>query len=72
MWWTMQTLTMISYADMTPITSVGRFLSVVIGLVGIGMFAMPAGILASAFIEQIKRARAKECCSHCGRELEET
>lgn len=73
MWWTLETLTMITYDDMAPITPVGKFLGVMIGLVGIGMFAMPAGILASAFIDQLKR-RSQErarCCPKCGAAVEE-
>jgi voltage-gated potassium channel len=69
MWWTLETLTMISYNDMEPITPIGKFLGVMIGLVGIGMFAMPTGILASAFIDQLKqrsREQATKCCPKCG------
>jgi voltage-gated potassium channel len=70
MWWTLQTLTMISYNDMTPVTPIGKFIGVLIGLVGIGLFAMPAGILASTFIEQLKQARRSERkCPHCGEAL---
>lgn len=68
MWWTLETLTMISYDDMAPITPIGKFLGVMIGLMGIGMFAMPAGILASAFIDQLKKRSAEKfrCCPKCG------
>lgn len=68
MWWTLETLTMINYDDMAPITPIGKFLGVMIGLMGVGMFAMPAGILASAFIDQLKkRSRDKlRCCPKCG------
>jgi voltage-gated potassium channel len=67
-WWTLETLTMITYDDMAPITPFGKFLGVMIGLVGIGMFAMPAGILASAFIDQLKKRTRDEaqCCPKCG------
>lgn len=68
MWWTLETLTMITYDDMAPITPIGKLLGVMIGLVGIGMFAMPAGILASAFIDQLKRRPQEKlrCCPKCG------
>jgi voltage-gated potassium channel len=70
MWWTLQTLTMISYNDMTPVTPIGKFVGVLIGLGGIGLFAMPAGILASTFIEQLKQSRcAERKCPHCGEAL---
>lgn len=72
MWWTLETLTMINYDDMAPITPIGKFLGVMIGLVGVGMFAMPAGILASAFIDQLKkRSRDRlQCCPKCGAAVE--
>jgi voltage-gated potassium channel len=68
MWWTLETLTMINYDDMAPITPLGKFLGVMIGLMGVGMFAMPAGILASAFIEQLKKRSPEKarCCPKCG------
>jgi voltage-gated potassium channel len=72
MWWTLQTLTMISYDDMTPVTPIGKFLGVLIGLGGVGLFAMPAGILASAFIEQLKRSRSGcQKCPNCGAEIKD-
>lgn len=63
---------MISYADMAPITPVGKFLGVMIGLIGIGMFAMPAGILASAFVDQLKKQSKGErhCCPKCGASID--
>lgn len=71
-WWTLETLTMISYDDMAPITPIGKFLGVMIGLLGIGMFAMPAGILASAFIDQLKKRSQDKfrCCPKCGAAVE--
>lgn len=67
MWWTLETLTMINYGDMAPITPLGKFLGVMIGLIGVGMFAMPAGILAGAFIDELKkRSQDKRCCPSCG------
>ena len=39
--------TLVGYGDMYPVTPVGRLLGTVIALVGIGFFALPAGILAS-------------------------
>ena len=55
MWWGMATLTTVGYGDVVPVSPPGRVLGVIIMLLGIGAFALPAGILASAFSEERKR-----------------
>jgi len=55
MWWGMATLTTVGYGDVVPHSALGKFLGMAIMLMGIGMFALPTGILASAFIEEVKR-----------------
>ncbi|MFB9885235.1 ion transporter [Balneatrix alpica] len=57
MWWAMATLTTVGYGDVTPITPLGRFFGGCITLVGMGMVALPAGILASGFSDQLHRRR---------------
>ncbi|MFL0796231.1 MAG: ion transporter [Cellvibrionaceae bacterium] len=57
MWWAMATLTTVGYGDVTPITPLGKFFGGCITIVGIGMVALPAGILASGFSEQLHRAK---------------
>ena len=54
MWWAVAALTTVGYGDMYPITPLGKFLGAVIAVLGIGMFALPAGVLASGFIEEIQ------------------
>jgi voltage-gated potassium channel len=72
MWWSIQTLTTVGYGDIYPITPVGKLLGTLIALVGIGFFALPAGILAAGFAEEIEKGRGKKrCCPHCGKELPE-
>ena len=57
MWWAMATLTTVGYGDVIPITSWGRFFGGTITLLGMGMVALPAGILASSFSEQAHQKR---------------
>lgn len=59
MWWAMATLTTVGYGDVTPITAGGRFFGGCITLVGMGMVALPAGILASAFSDQLQQRRER-------------
>ena len=71
MWWSVATLTTVGYGDAYPITSLGKFLTACISILGIGMFALPAGILASGFSDEFKKQKKdKPHCPHCGKELE--
>ena len=58
-WWAVITLTTIGYGDVYPITVGGRIFTMVIVLLGLGMVAVPSGLLASAF-QEIRR-REREC-----------
>lgn len=49
LWWAICTLTTVGYGDVYPITPVGRFFASVISLVGIGIIAIPTGIIAAGF-----------------------
>ena len=51
-WWTVITVSTVGYGDVVPITLMGRAIASVIALLGIGLFALPAGIVASGFNEQ--------------------
>jgi voltage-gated potassium channel len=68
MWWGVATLTTVGYGDIYPITPLGKLLGGFSALMGIGMFALPAGILGSAFVvEMQKRHSAPKTCSQCGK-----
>ncbi len=69
MWWSIITLTTVGYGDVAPVTSFGRLIAGGIAILGIGLFALPAGILGSSFLQQIERRRAPAVCPHCGREI---
>jgi voltage-gated potassium channel len=70
MWWSVNTLTTVGYGDVYPVTAAGRLLGGVIALLGIGVFALPAGILGSGFVEELQKKKARELrCPHCGRSL---
>ena len=73
MWWSIITVTTVGYGDVAPITPLGRLLAGVIALLGIGIFALPAGILGSSFMEQVARRNAStvRTCPHCGLDIDE-
>lgn len=58
-WWSVATLTTVGYGDVVPLTIGGKLFGVIIMIIGIGMVALPAGILASAFSEQIRQRRVE-------------
>jgi len=67
MWWGVATLTTVGYGDIYPITPLGKFLGAVISLLGIGLFALPAGLLSAGFIEEIRKSKEiVKTCPHCG------
>jgi voltage-gated potassium channel len=57
MWWATVTLTTVGYGDVVPQTLGGRLLGVVITVLGVGMAALPAGIIASGFTSELARRR---------------
>jgi voltage-gated potassium channel len=71
MWWGVATLTTVGYGDLYPITPMGKFLGSLIAILGVGLVALPAGILASGFSEEMtKRTRRHDgVCPTCGQEI---
>ncbi len=82
MWWSVATLTTVGYGDVYPITTVGKLLAAVSAVLGVGLFALPAGILADGFKDSLERnpaasngkpddpqdapVRVGSSCPHCG------
>lgn len=57
MWWAIITLTTVGYGDASPITPLGKILAAIVALGGIGLVAMPTGIIAAAFSDAMQRHR---------------
>ena len=55
MWWGIVTLTTVGYGDVTPVTFWGKVAGGLTAVMGLCMFAIPVGIIASAFIEAVRR-----------------
>jgi voltage-gated potassium channel Kch len=56
-YWAVITLASVGYGDISPVTPVGRAVTVVLSLVGIGIFAIPAALLASSFSDELVKKR---------------
>ncbi len=70
-WWSVATLTTVGYGDIYPVTVIGKFLSGFIALLGIGLVALPTGILSSGFMKEIssRNQSSNNYCSNCGKKL---
>lgn len=55
MWWALATLTTIGYGDAVPMTPLGKMFGAVVMICGLGLFALPIGIVATAFVNEIHR-----------------
>lgn len=60
LWWGVVTLTTIGYGDVYPITAAGKIIGGVFAVLGIGLFALPAGILASGFTEELRKDKERK------------
>ncbi|MEN9901336.1 MAG: hypothetical protein RLZZ152_2380, partial [Pseudomonadota bacterium] len=56
-YWAVITLASVGYGDISPVTPAGRAMTIVLALIGIGIFAIPAALLSSAFSDQLKMDR---------------
>jgi voltage-gated potassium channel len=55
MWWAIVTMATVGYGDVTPVTPLGRLFGGFTMLLGLAMFAIPAGILASGFAAELRK-----------------
>ena len=56
-WWAASTLLTVGYGDIYPVTTMGRILGIVITFLGVGMVAIPTGIISAGFVEQDTRLK---------------
>lgn len=70
LWWGIMTLTTVGYGDVYPVTVLGKITAAVIAVAGIGLFALPAGIVGSGFVElKEQQKKADQVCPHCGQSI---
>ena len=76
MWWAVATLTTVGYGDVYPVTVAGKILATIIAFLGIGMVAVPTGIITAGFTEIINKEKEEkeekediQYCPHCGHKL---
>ncbi|MGE0078880.1 MAG: ion transporter [Bacteroidales bacterium] len=70
-WWAIATLTTVGYGDVYPITALGKIISGFIAILGIGLVALPTGLVSAGFLEKInKKKQQPKRCPHCGKEID--
>lgn len=73
LWWAVATLTTVGYGDIYPVTALGKLLSSVIALLGIGLVAVPTGIISAGFVELLggdEKDEEKQYCPYCGHKID--
>jgi voltage-gated potassium channel len=70
MWWAVETMTTVGYGDIYPETPAGKVLAGIIAVLGISLFILPAGIIATGYAEEIQKKKDDEdthaVCPKCG------
>jgi voltage-gated potassium channel len=72
LWWAVSTLTTVGYGDIAPVTTLGKIISSFVSILGIGIIALPTGIISAGFIQKIDKNKLetkKNICPHCGKEI---
>ena len=71
-WWAVVSLTTVGYGDMIPVTLWGKFFASLILLAGVALFALPAGIITSGFLDEMRKIRNPKIknCPHCGKPID--
>lgn len=59
-YWSGCTVLTVGYGDITPLTNVGRILTVISGLVGMAVVALPSGIITAAYMDELKKNKKKK------------
>jgi voltage-gated potassium channel len=57
LWWGVTTLTTVGYGDMYPVTLLGRIIATMLSMLGIGVFAIPSGLIGASFIDEMRQER---------------
>lgn len=56
-WWSVSTLLTVGYGDIYPVTTLGKCMAIIIGFLGVGVVAIPTGIISAGFVEQYTRIK---------------
>lgn len=57
LYWATVTLTTVGYGDLTPVTNIGRFVSMLSSLFGVAVIALPSGVITASYLEELRRKK---------------
>lgn len=60
LYWATVTLTTVGYGDVTPVTDIGRLISMLSSLFGVAIIALPSGVITAAYIEELRSQKEEE------------
>ncbi len=60
LYWATVTLTTVGYGDLTPVTDIGRFVSMLSSLFGVAIIALPSGVITASYMEELRSMKQKE------------
>ena len=64
LWWSMSTLLTVGYGDIYPVTAIGRIMAICIAFLGVGVVAIPTGIISAGFVEQYSKKAHSDSILH--------
>ena len=59
-WWAVATLTTIGYGDIYPVTGLGKLIASSLAFIGIGLVAIPAGLISAAYVEELNKSKSSK------------
>jgi voltage-gated potassium channel len=59
-WWAVATLTTVGYGDIYPITIMGKIIATSLAFIGVGLIAIPAGLISAAYVEEVYSIKGKK------------
>ena len=60
LYWATVTLTTVGYGDLTPVTSIGRFVSMLSSLFGVAVIALPSGVITASYLEELRSVKKQK------------
>ena len=60
LYWATVTLTTVGYGDLTPVTDIGRMVSMLSSLFGVAVIALPSGVITASYLEELRDTRKEE------------
>lgn len=63
-WWAVSTLLTVGYGDIYPITPAGQILAIIMAFLGVGMVAIPTGIISAGFVEEYTKIKTYRGSEH--------